>query len=107
MAFENAEWKYEINENGLIGCTSYFGGVKSQKSSSETGRESSLRLGHSTLSTGNLRGVAGKEVVHGLTGVEDGDRGEDTKGITSQKEDSLGVVAKRILLVTGDVEDGV
>ena len=81
--------------------------MQSEEGSSKAGREGGLRLGDSSLSARNLGGVSRQEVVHGLLRRQDGHRGQHAEGIAGEKEDSCGVVAEGVLLVAGDVVDGV
>ena len=66
-------------------------GVESQERLGEAGREGGLRLRDTLLGTSHLGGVAGDEVVHGLLGVELGDRRQHTTGIACQKNNVLGM----------------
>ena len=81
--------------------------MQSEEGSSKAGREGGLRLGDSSLSARNLGGVSRQEVVHGLLRRQDGHRGQHAEGIAGEEEDSCGVVAEGVLLVAGDVVDGV
>lgn len=84
-----------------------LGGGESHEGSTEAGTEGGGGLGDAALGTGDLGGVAGKEVVHGLVAGELGDRGENAEGISGQEDDILGVAAHLVLVVVLNVLDGV
>ena len=82
-------------------------GVHGHEGATEAGGEVGDGLLDTTLSTGDLGGVTAEEVVHGLLSGELGDGGEDTVGIAGEEDDGLGVTSHAVLLVVGDVVDGV
>ena len=68
--------------------------VESKEGLGKARREGSLGLGNTLLRTSHLGGVTGDEVVHGLLGVELGDRRKDTAGVASEEDDVLGVAIR-------------
>jgi hypothetical protein len=67
-------------------------GVQGEEGLGEAGGEGGLGLGDTLLGTGHLGSVSGDEVVHGLRGVQLGDRGKDTAGVAGEEDNVLGVL---------------
>ena len=55
----------------------------------EAGREGRLGLGHADLGAGDLGGVAGEEMVHGLVGRQPRDRRQHAEGVGGEDDDVL------------------
>ena len=66
-------------------------GVQGKEGLGKAGREGSLGLCDTVLSTSHLGGVTGDEVEHGLLGCKLGDRGENTASIACEEDDVCGV----------------
>ena len=75
--------------------------VQRQKGFTEAGRKRRLRLRDTTLSAGDLGGVAGEEVVHRLFLGQLGDWRQNTEGIAGQENNIFGVstLEARIMIV--------
>ena len=69
---------------------SVLGGMQLQEGLAEAGREGRGGLGDAALGAGQLRGEAGQEVVLGLLGGQDADRGQNAERISRQENDVLG-----------------
>ena len=69
---------------------SVLGGMQLQEGLAEAGREGRGGLGDAALGAGQLRGEAGQEVVLGLLGGQDADRGQNAERISRQEDDVLG-----------------
>ena len=69
---------------------SILGGVQLQESLAEACGEGGGGLGDAALGAGQLRGEAGQEVVLGLLGGQDADRGQNAERISRQEDDVLG-----------------
>ena len=69
---------------------SVLGGMQLQEGLAEAGGEGRGGLGDAALGAGQLRGEAGQEVVLGLLGGQDADRGQNAERISRQEDDVLG-----------------
>ena len=82
-------------------------GVQGKEGTTVAGGEGGLGLLDASLSTGDLSGVAGEVVVHGLTGSELGDGRKNTVSIAGEEDDVLRVASAGGRLVVGDVVERV
>ena len=69
---------------------SVLGGMQLEEGLAEAGGEGRGGLGDAALGAGQLRGEAGQEVVLGLLGGQDADRGQNAERISRQEDDVLG-----------------
>ena len=81
--------------------------VQREEGGAEARGESRRRLGHTTLSVGDLGGEAGDEVVHGMAGAQPGDRRQHAEGVAGEEDASLRVLAGAGLDVGRDVVERV
>ena len=82
-------------------------GVQWHERASETRREVGHGLLDATLRSSHLRRVAAEEVVHGLLRRQLADGRQHAVGIARQEDDRLRVTRHAVLLVVGDVVDGI
>ena len=68
-----------------------LGGPQGHERRSEAGREGRGGLGDARLGSGDLGGVAGQELVHGLLRGQPGDGRQHPEGVAGQHDDGLGV----------------
>ncbi len=71
-----------FTEQGCIAA-----GVQGEEGGAEARAEGRFGLGDACLCTGDLRGIAGDELVHGLAWCEPGYGRQDAIGVTGQEED--------------------
>ena len=74
---------------------SVLGGMQLQEGLAEAGGEGRGGLGDAALGAGQLGGEAGQEVVLGLLGGQDADRGQNAERISRQEDDVLGGRGRR------------
>jgi hypothetical protein len=84
-----------------------LGGVESQESRTKASGKGCLWLSDTSFSSSHLGSVTGQEVIHRLSRGKLGDGREDTVRIAGEEEDGVGMVAKGLRLVVGNVVDGV
>ncbi len=60
-----------------------------QEGLTEAGREGGRGLGYAALGAGELCREAGQEIVFGLFGSEDGNRGQNAESVSRQEDDIL------------------
>ena len=69
---------------------SVLGGMQLEEGLTEAGREGRGGLGDAALGAGQLGGEAAQEVVLGLLGGQDADRGQNAESVGRQEDDVLG-----------------
>ena len=81
--------------------------VQGKKGSAEAGAEGRFGLGDPGFGPRYFCGIAGDELVHGLAGVEPGDRGQHAIGVAGEKEDIGGNGAHGGFQGVADVREGI
>mmetsp|Transcript_21477 Transcript_21477/g.62847 ORF Transcript_21477/g.62847 Transcript_21477/m.62847 type:complete len:235 (+) Transcript_21477:596-1300(+) len=73
----------------------------------EARRKVGRRLDDAPFGPRDLGGVAGDEMIHGLTGAELGDGGEYAEGVAREKDDVIGMSGLLRLVISVDMKDGI
>ena len=81
--------------------------IEREERGAEAGRERRLGLCHAALRAGDLRGIPGQEVIHGLRRRKARDRRHDPIRIAGEEEDVRGVTAHPARHVIADVMNGI